>query len=221
MNTKLQDHNSLTVNEIFHSIQGEGSRAGLPCTMIRLTGCNLRCSWCDTAYAFDAGEEMTIDEIIDRAHQLGCDLVEVTGGEPLCQQLCLELLSRLADEFGQVMLETNGSLEIGDVDQRVIRIVDFKCPSSNQDQHNLWSNVKELRKNDEVKFVLTGRNDFDFACNALADHHLTEKCQVIFSPVTGLLDPANLAQWILELSLPVRMGLQLHKIIWPNQDRGV
>jgi 7-carboxy-7-deazaguanine synthase len=212
---------SLSVVEIFLSIQGEGSRAGLPCTIIRLSGCNLRCRWCDTAYAWSGGESTTIDEAIRRVGQLRCRLVEVTGGEPLAQPGSLELLRRLCDEGHQTLLETNGSIDISPVDRRVVRIVDFKCPSSGQDARNRWENVPHLGGSDEVKFVLGDWNDYNFAKQAVAAHGLTERCPVIFSPVFGLLAPRQLAEWILADGLDVRLGLQLHKIIWPEKQRGV
>jgi 7-carboxy-7-deazaguanine synthase len=212
---------SLSVVEIFHSIQGEGSRAGLPCTLVRLGGCNLRCNWCDTPYAQEGGEPMGLEDVLGRVGELGCRRVEVTGGEPLTQPLCLELLRRLCDEGYQTLLETNGSLDISTVDPRVARIVDFKCPSSGQEGHNLWSNVASLTGRDEVKFVLADRNDYDFATRAVREQKLAGRCEVIFSPVWGRLAPVELARWILADGLDARLGLQLHKIIWPDRQRGV
>ena len=214
----------LLVSEIFLSIQGESTRAGLPCTFIRLAGCNLRCSWCDTAYARDAaaGEKMSIDDVLTRVAKPACRRVEVTGGEPLTQAPCAELLQRLCDGGYETLLETNGSLDISRVDPRVIRIVDFKCPSSGHENDNLWKNAEHLTKRDEVKFVIAGRDDYEFAHQAVTEHTLADRCAtVIFSPVTASLAPAELARWILDDALDVRLGLQLHRIIWPDKDRGV
>ncbi|MCJ7542955.1 MAG: radical SAM protein [Phycisphaerae bacterium] len=212
---------TLTVCEIFLSIQGEGRSAGLPCSFVRLAGCNLRCSWCDTAYAWSGGEPMSIPQVLSRLEQLRCRRVEVTGGEPLVQPETLELLKRLCDRGWTVLLETNGSLDIAPVDRRVVRIVDFKCPSSNQEPKNLWTNVASLTDKDEVKFVLADRADYDYARQKLAAHQLCRRCTVTFSPVFGRLDPAEVARWILADGLDVRLGLQLHKILWPQQTRGV
>lgn len=211
----------LTVCEIFLSIQGEGRSAGLPCAFVRLAGCNLRCSWCDTAYAWTGGEAMSIPQVLARLQQFPCRRVEVTGGEPLLQPGTLELLQRLCDRGWTVLLETNGSVDIAPVDGRVVRIVDFKCPSSGQEPKNLWANVAALRETDEVKFVLADRADYDYARDKVARHQLCRRCTVTFSPVFGQLDPAELAGWILADGLDVRLGLQLHKILWPSRDRGV
>jgi len=210
----------LTVSEIFLSIQGEGTRAGRPCAMIRLSGCNLRCTWCDTQYAWEGGENMSVDQILAAVGEFQCPLVEVTGGEPLIQPEVLRLLSRLLDSGYETLLETNGSLDISQVDPRVVRIVDFKCPGSGEDPRNLWANVEHLTDRDEVKFVLVDRTDYVFARGALREYALTEKCPVIFSPVLGRLEPSALADWILEDKLDVRIGLQLHRIIFPQKDRG-
>jgi 7-carboxy-7-deazaguanine synthase len=211
---------TLSVVEIFHSIQGEGTRAGLPCVLVRLGGCNLRCRWCDTPYAQTGGEGMSIDEILGRLGDFRCRLVEVTGGEPLAQAGCLDLLRRFCDEGYQTLLETNGSIDIAPVDSRVVKIVDFKCPSSGQEGHNRWENVARLAAGDEVKFVLADRGDYDYARRAAAEHSLVGRCTVLFSPAFGQLAPSDLAGWILADGLEVRLGLQLHKIIWPEKDRG-
>jgi len=212
---------ALSVSEIFFSLQGEASRTGLPCAFVRLAGCNLDCRWCDTTYARDGGgDEMTTDEIAARLGGFPCRRVEVTGGEPLCQAGSIDLMRRLCDDGWEVLLETNGSLDISPVDPRVVRIVDFKCPSSGQDAANLWDNVGRLRATDEVKFVLADRGDYDFAVAAVRGRGILEKCSVIFSPVSGRLDPAELADWILADGLDVRLGLQLHKILWPGDQRG-
>ncbi|MBI5723975.1 MAG: radical SAM protein [Planctomycetes bacterium] len=209
------------VCEIFKSIQGESTRAGMPCSFVRLAGCNLRCSWCDTSWAWEGGEELPIEDILGRLGELRCGLVEVTGGEPLFQKGTPELLRRLCHVGYQTLLETNGSLDVGGVDPRVIKIVDFKCPSSGQQEACRWDNVRYLSPDDEVKFVLADRADYDYAVKAVAVYGLQDKCTVIFSPVFGRLGPADLAGWILADNLRVRLGLQLHKIIWPGKDRGI
>jgi 7-carboxy-7-deazaguanine synthase len=210
----------LSVCEIFLSIQGEASRAGLPCALVRLAGCNLDCVWCDTRYAREGGSEMTVDEVLARLGEFACRRVEITGGEPLCQPGSLELMRRLCDDGWEVLLETNGSLDIAPVDERVVRIVDFKCPASGQSGRTLWSNVEHLRRGDEVKFVLADRGDYDYAVAVLARRRIADRCAVVFTPAHGRLDPARLAQWILADGLDVRLGLQLHRIVWPGEDRG-
>jgi 7-carboxy-7-deazaguanine synthase len=213
--------NSLVVNEIFHSIQGESSQAGFPCVFVRLTACNLRCTWCDTEYAFTEGERMSIPEILERVGAFGCRRVEVTGGEPLLQEAALGLMSELCDRGYDVMLETGGALSIAAVDGRVRRIVDIKCPGSGMSDRNFWGNIRELKPTDEVKFVLRDRADFEWAMDAIREHGLSDRCPVLFSPVFGELEPAALAGWILESRAPVRMQLQLHKFIWEPSTRGV
>ncbi len=212
---------TLAVCEVFLSIQGEGRAAGLPCVLLRLAGCNLRCSWCDTAYAWSGGDMMTIEQVLARLEQFRCRRVLVTGGEPLLQPGTFELLTRLCDRGYQVLLETNGSLDVAAVDRRVTKIVDFKCPSSNEEPKNLWANVAALAETDEVKFILADRADYEYAKGALTRHDLSARCPVTFSPVFGRLDPAELAEWILADGLDVRLGLQLHKIFWPERTRGV
>lgn len=214
---------TLSVSEIFLSLQGEGAFAGYRCVLVRLCGCNLRCAWCDTQYALspDQGSLMTIAEILKRADGFDCDLVEVTGGEPLHQSATNELLGCLCEDGYHVLLETNGSLDIEKVDPRVIKIVDFKCPSSGQSEHNLWANVEHLAHNDEVKFVIASRDDYDFAHRATVEHCLISRCEVIFTPADEQIDPAELAQWILADGLDVRLGLRLHRIVWPDKHRGV
>ncbi|MCK4602608.1 MAG: radical SAM protein, partial [Phycisphaerae bacterium] len=176
---------ALLVNEIFRSIQGEGARAGLPCTLVRLTGCNLRCNWCDTKYAWAEGREMSVDEVLARVAELRCRRVEVTGGEPLAQPAAMELLRRLCEAGYETLLETNGSLDISQVDPRVVRIVDLKCPSSGQADANRWENVEHLSSRDEVKFVIADRDDYEFACDAVRRGELTGKCITTFSPASG------------------------------------
>ncbi len=212
---------TLNVCEIFLSIQGEGTRCGVPCAFVRLGGCNLRCDWCDTKYAWERGEDMSISDLLKRVEELNCPRVEVTGGEPLIQTGTPELLCRVCDGGYETLLETNGSIDMGCVDSRVIKIVDFKCPSSGEDDKNLWKNVDHLTGNDEVKFVLADRTDYEFAKSAVTRYQLLARCAVIFAPVTERLDPGKLARWILDDSLDVRLGVQLHKIIFPNADRGI
>ncbi len=211
----------MNVSELFLSIQGEGVRTGRPCAFVRLTGCNLRCRWCDTQYAMEGGTEMSVEEVLDRVSAFGCHLVEVTGGEPLIQPTAALLLKRLCEAGYETLLETNGSLDISQVDPRVVRIVDFKCPSSGEVQQNLWSNVEALSDRDEVKFVLADRPDYQFARQAVIDHSLCDKCTVLFSPAAGHLEAARLTEWILADKLDVRLNLQLHKIIWCDKDCGV
>jgi 7-carboxy-7-deazaguanine synthase len=211
----------LRVNEIFHSIQGEGTRAGMPCTFVRTTGCHLRCAWCDTQYAFHEGGWMTLDEILGRVRAYACPAVEVTGGEPLLQPAALPLLSRLCEEFQTVMLETSGAVSIAQVDPRVVRIMDIKCPGSGEAERNCWANLDLLTALDEIKFVLLNRADYDWASAILKRYELCVRCPVLFSPVFGELAPAELAGWILEDRLDVRLGLQLHKLIWSPTMRGV
>ncbi|MGA9115170.1 MAG: radical SAM protein [Bacteroidota bacterium] len=212
---------SCVVSEIFHSIQGESTHAGRPCVFVRLAFCNLRCTWCDTAYAFEGGETLAVEAILARVAAFGCRLVEVTGGEPLAQESAPVLLRELCDAGYEVLLETGGSCDIGGVDPRVKRIVDFKCPGSGMDGRNLWANARTLGPGDEVKFVIAGREDFDWAAAKVREHALDRRCPVLFSPVSGMLPPADLARWILEGGLPVRLQLQMHKHIWEPAMRGV
>jgi 7-carboxy-7-deazaguanine synthase len=210
----------LSVCEIFLSLQGEASRMGLPCAFVRLAGCNLRCQWCDTSYAREGGQDMTVKDVMARVSKFNCRRVELTGGEPLCQPAALELMAALCDAGWEVLLETNGSRDIGPVDSRVARIVDFKCPSSGMSHENLWSNVERLCARDEVKFVLADRGDYNFAAAAVRGRGLLDRCPIIFSPVHGRLAPADLAEWILTDGLDIRLGLQLHKLLWPDEPRG-
>lgn len=211
----------LIVNEIFHSIQGESTHMGRPCVFVRLTYCNLRCQWCDTAYAFSEGSPMTIEAILHAVGAYYCPLVEVTGGEPLLQPGVHDLLRALCDKGYETLLETGGSLDIGGVDHRVKRIVDLKAPGSGMEPKNLLANLLALRSSDEVKFVIADRTDFDWACGIVRDNQLLSRCPVLFSPVFGILAPAALAAWVLESKLPVRMQVQMHKFIWDPARRGV
>lgn len=204
------------VTEIFHSIQGESSRVGLPTVFVRLTGCPLRCVWCDTEYAFTGGDYRSIDDILQAVAQFHCRTVCVTGGEPLAQKSCLPLLTALCDAGYSVSLETSGALDIGEVDARVSRIVDLKAPGSGEVTKNRWENLPLLNARDELKAVLASRADYDWAVALCREHDLFARCPVLFSPVQGQLDPAELAQWIVADTLPVRFQLQLHKVLWGN-----
>jgi 7-carboxy-7-deazaguanine synthase len=211
---------ALEVNEIFHSIQGESSWSGRPCVFIRLTGCNLRCAYCDTSYAYEQGRFMEIPEIMERVRRLRCDLVEVTGGEPLIQAETPLLIGGLLDAGHTVLLETNGSIDIGVVDPRCIRIMDIKCPSSGMAGQNDLRNLQKLGVQDELKFVIGSREDYEFARDLLSTLPAA-RYKINFSPVFGSLALRSLAEWILEDRLPVRLNLQLHKIIWGPETRGV
>ncbi len=211
----------LKVNEIYYSVQGESTKAGLPCVFIRLTFCNLRCTYCDTEYAFYNGNDLEISDIISSVKKYNCKLVELTGGEPLVQKESLELMKQLCDEGFEVMLETSGSLSIKDVDERVKVILDFKCPSSGMLKKNLYENINYLKPIDEVKFVIGSREDFDWSKELVLKHQLNKKCEVLFSVVFGKLTAEELVKWILEENLNVRFQLQMHKVIWEPMKRGV
>ena len=213
---------TLRVNEIFYSIHGEASYSGYPCIFIRLTGCNLRCSYCDTKYAYDEGEYFSIEDILQNISSYACSLILVTGGEPLIQEETPVLIEQLLAKGMTVILETNGSIPLGNVDTRCIRVLDIKCPSSGEEQENIFENLNSLTGNDEMKFVMACRDDYDYARTVLDRlprnfpvHHIH------FSPVSERLSPAKLATWILEDGLNVRLNIQLHKIIWPGEQRGV
>ncbi|MBM4171004.1 MAG: 7-carboxy-7-deazaguanine synthase QueE [Ignavibacteria bacterium] len=211
----------LKINEIFYSIQGESSKSGLPCVFIRLTYCNLRCSYCDTEYAFFDGKEMSIEEIISEVKRYKCNLVEVTGGEPLMQEDVFVLMSRLCNEGFDVMLETGGSISIKEVEKRVMIVMDLKCPSSNMLKKNLYSNIDYLKRNDEIKFVIGSKEDYDWAKAIIKTYRLVNKCDILFSVVYGELEPVKLVNWILEDKLKVRYQLQMHKVIWHPETKGV
>jgi len=205
---------TLKIHEIFHSIQGESSRIGLPTTFVRLTGCPMRCVYCDTAYAFSGGSNMSLADIMLKVAELGAPYVTVTGGEPLAQKECHGLLTALCDAGYSVSLETGGAMDIRAVDSRVSVILDIKTPGSGELAKNLWSNLALLKASDEVKFVLCDRADYDWAKEQLAEHKLTQTCPVVFSPVFGQVNATDLAEWVLADKLPVRMQVQLHKILW-------
>ena len=212
---------SLKINEIYYSVQGESTHAGRPCIFIRLTYCNLRCSYCDTEYAFYDGKDMEIAHIISEIKRWDCNLVEVTGGEPLFQDECIDLLNELVNSNYEVMLETGGSLSISDVPKKVVKIVDFKCPSSGMVKKNLYSIVDDLQAHDEVKFVIGNREDFDWAKDRITEYSLDKICTLLFSPTFGEIDPQQIVEWILAENLPVRMQLQMHKMIWSPEEKGV
>lgn len=209
------------VTEIFFSIQGESTYAGQPCVFIRLTGCPLRCTWCDTEYSFYGGTLLSIDALLVQVAQYGCRLVEVTGGEPLAQPESLPLIARFCDEGYTVLLETSGAIDIEPVDRRARIILDVKCPGSGMTERMHWPNLNQLTANDEAKFVLASRADYDWAREMVARYRLAERCTVLFSPVFGSLELRQLAEWILADRLPVRFQLQLHKYIWAPDMRGV
>lgn len=212
----------LTVNEIFHSIQGESTRAGQPCVFVRLTACDLRCSWCDTPYAFYEGRRMSVDEVLARVDAFGCGLVEITGGEPLLQPDVYALMSRLLDSGRTVLVETGGHISTERVPDGVVRIVDVKCPGSGEAHRMHWPNLERLAADDEVKFVVRDRTDYEYARAVVRERDLPRRCAaVLLSPVHGVLEPRELAGWVLEDRLPVRVQLQVHKFIWDPATRGV
>ncbi|MFZ5515234.1 MAG: radical SAM protein [Candidatus Zhuqueibacterota bacterium] len=211
----------MKINEIFYSIQGESTFAGLPCAFVRLSGCNLRCRYCDTAYAYDEGQEMSVQSVLDEVRHFQCGMVEITGGEPLLQTETSELAQRLLVAGNQVLVETNGSLDISALPAGVSRIVDVKCPGSGESQRMHWPNLQPLNFNDNVKFVVSGKADFDWAVEIVQRYDLTAKTHVLISPCFGIVAPVMLAEWILQTHLPLRMQLQLHKLIWDASQRGV
>ncbi len=212
----------LTINEIYFSVQGESTWAGLPCVFVRLTFCDLRCTYCDTEYAFYEGKKQSLGKILDAVALHDCPLVEVTGGEPLMQKNVLPLMTLLADAGCTVLLETSGAHDISPVDPRVHRIMDLKTPGSGQVERNLFSNIEHLTERDEVKFVIGSREDYEWSRAKVREHRLAERCRsVLFSPIFGRIDPREIVEWILADHLPVRFQLQMHKFIWTPTQRGV
>jgi 7-carboxy-7-deazaguanine synthase len=212
----------LTVSEIYRSVQGESTHAGRPCTFVRLTGCDLRCVWCDTSYAFTGGRRMAVEDVVKEVTRLRCALVEITGGEPLLQRDVYDLMKGLVGRGLTVMLETGGHLPIDEVPDSVIKIVDVKCPASGEAGRMHWPNLARLSRRDEVKFVVQDRADFDYARDVVAGHALGDRVgAVLLSPVHGVLAPAELARWMLDDAVPARLQLQAHKYIWGAEARGV
>ncbi|HEX9985658.1 MAG TPA: radical SAM protein [Thermoanaerobaculia bacterium] len=210
----------MRITEIFHSIQGESSHAGRPCTFVRLTGCNLRCRWCDSEYTFTGGERLTLDEVIAKVDAYGCNLVEITGGEPLAQAEAFPLIARLCDAGYEVLIETSGSIDITPVDPRAKLILDLKCPGSGEVSKNRWSNLDHLRPHDELKFVIADRTDYEWARTLIADRHLS-RWTLLISPVWGEMEMKPLVEWMLQDRLPARFQTQLHKHIWGADVHGV
>ena len=211
----------LKINEIFYSIQGESSFSGLPCVFVRLTYCNLRCSYCDTEYAFYNGKDMSFSEIITEVKKHPTQLVMITGGEPLLQKKSIDLMQCFIDEKYSVMLETSGSLSLQNVPKEVIKIVDFKCPSSNMKEKNMWSILNDIDEKDEIKFVIGNKEDYNWSKSKINRHNLYDKCQILFSPVYGKIDMKDLCDWVLSDGLKVRLQTQLHKYIWGPDKKGV
>lgn len=216
MNSDKQEE-KLRITEIFLSLQGESSTVGVPTVFVRLTGCPLRCVYCDTSYAFQGGEWNGLDDILKQVESYGVSHVTVTGGEPLAQKACLKLLQQLSDKGFHVSLETSGAIDMSAVDERVYRIMDIKTPGSGECDRNLLENIDCLRSNDEVKFVICNQQDYEWSKKLLLEYELDSRCSVLFSPSTGELDPTQLADWIVTDRLPVRFQLQLHKILWGDQ----
>ncbi len=212
---------TVIISEIYASIQGESTRMGTPCSFVRLSGCPLRCHWCDSAYAFQGGDRLSVADVIGRVGDLGLPLVEVTGGEPLAQPGCLALLRELCDAGHEVLLETSGAEDIAPVDPRVIKVMDIKCPGSGEVKSNRWENLSHLGARDEIKFVIKDATDYDWARGVVDQHDLAASRTVLFSPVHEGLDPADLASWVLRDRLPVRLNLQIHKYLWPGRKSGI
>jgi 7-carboxy-7-deazaguanine synthase len=211
----------LTVNEVFFSIQGEGTRTGRPCVFVRLTGCPLRCVWCDTAYAFHEGVRRSEDDLLREVAQHPCRLLTLTGGEPLSQPPAFPFVTRLLDEGWEVLIETSGHVPLDALDSRAVAILDVKTPGSGEVHRMEWRNLDLLKPKDEVKFVINGRNDYEWSRDLVRQRRLFDRCVVLFSPVHGIVDPGDLGQWILADGLPVRLQVQLHKYLWPGVERGV
>jgi 7-carboxy-7-deazaguanine synthase len=212
---------TLTVNEIFFSIQGEGTRAGRPCVFVRLAGCPLRCVWCDTAYAFYEGRKREEEEVLAEIERYPCRLVELTGGEPLAQPAALPFVTALLDRGWEVLVETSGHVLLEGLDPRAVAIMDVKAPGSGETHRMEWRNLELLKPTDEVKFVIAHRADYEWSRDLLRERRILGRCPVLFSPVHGQLDPGLLARWVLDDGLPVRVQVQLHKYLWPGVERGV
>lgn len=206
------------ITEIFYSLQGETRTVGLPTVFVRLTGCPLRCGYCDTAYAFHGGEKMEISDIVAKVSSYNPRYITVTGGEPLAQATCPELLTSLADLGAEVSIETSGALDISKIDDRVVTVMDLKTPGSGEESKNNYDNIAKLKPHDQLKFVICDRKDYEWACDKLAEYNLTEHCEILFSPIHGQLKPADLADWIIEDNLAVRMQLQIHKYLWGDEE---
>ncbi len=215
------DNLTLKINEIYYSLQGESTHMGRPCIFIRLTYCNLRCSYCDTEYAFYEGSELALSKIIERVKSYKCKLVEVTGGEPLIQKNVLPLMQVLCESGFEVLLETAGHMDISQTDPRVKRIMDIKCPSSGEAGKMNWKNIEHLKIGDEVKFVVGSQEDLEYSKKTIIAHDLHQRCEVIISPVFNKISNQKIAEWIIKNNLPVRMQIQLHKMIWEPDSRGV
>ena len=209
----------MRITEIYQSIQGESSYAGLSCVFVRTTGCDLRCSWCDSEFTFTGGTNMTLDQILAEVAKYNCKLVELTGGEPLLQADIYELATRLADSAHTVLIETGGHRDISKLDPRAIRIMDLKCPASGECERNLWSNLEHLRSIDEVKFVIADRADYEWTLKTIRDHELEDRVKLLISTAFGMIEPEQVVAWMLEDKLQARFQLQLHKYIWPPEER--
>ena len=212
---------SLKINEIYHSIQGESSYSGLPCVFVRLTYCNLRCSYCDTEYAFYEGKDMSIKQIIKKINSFKCNLVEITGGEPLLQKNCIKLINELEKNNKKVLIETGGSLSIQNISKKTHIILDLKCPSSNMENKNLWENLDYIKKTDEIKFVVGNKVDYEWTKNIIKKYDLENKCHLLISPVYDKIDNEKIINWILKDNLKIRFQIQLHKEIWDKDKKGV
>ncbi len=211
----------LVINEIFYSVQGEGTSIGIPMVFVRLTGCNLRCSYCDTEYAFYEGKKMSVEDVLNEIEKYGTDIVEITGGEPLLQKEVFPLMDLLINRKYKVLLETSGSVPFKNVNKNVKIIMDLKTPSSNMEKFNLYENIDFIKQNDEIKFVIGSKDDYDWAKMIIDKYSLLQKCEVIFSPVYGKIEPREIVNWILNDKLRVRFLLQMHKFIWEHDTRGV
>ena len=212
---------NLKINEIYYSIQGESSYSGLPCVFIRLTYCNLRCSYCDTEYAFYEGKDMTIKQIVKKTNSYKCNLVEITGGEPLLQKNCIKLIDELEKNNKKVLVETSGSLPIKNISKKTHIILDLKCPSSNMESKNLWENLDYIKKTDEIKFVIGNKTDYDWVKKTIKKNNLEKKCLLLISPVHDKIDKEKIINWILKDNLKIRFQIQLHKEIWDKDKKGV